>query len=259
MKASPAILAIVAAALAAGAAQATEVTLDLGPSSQNFTLYGLGPVSSGAFGAGTYGSFDAGQGACSASGGETTCILSGNYTSTVSGIASGSWTLTTQYAGADSPMGGPKVPVAQTYGDNPSGNLLQADTIQYLHLDPSTNVTLTLDTTSGTLVEPMITDGVFAKGAGYSFVYVKDECSGTAVSACNVYNTGITAGAVDSAPGNFEAEFNLTQTTTGGGGTGGTGPGSGGGTGTAVPEPVTLALMGAGLLGLGLTRRKRQL
>jgi hypothetical protein len=256
MKALPAIVATVAACVAAGAAQATEVTLDLGPSSQNFTLYGLGPVSTGSFGAGTYGSFDAGQGACSVSGSETTCLLSGSYTSSVSGIASGTWTLTTQYAGTDTPMAGPKSPIAQTYGDNPSGNLLQADTIQYLHLDPSTNVTLTLDTSAANLVEPMIVDGAFAKGAGYSYTYVKDMCSGTAVSVCDVYNVGLTAGAVDSAPGNFIAEFNLTQSTTGGGGSG---PGSGGGTGTAVPEPVSLALMGAGLLGLGLSRRKRKL
>jgi hypothetical protein len=73
-----------------GTARATSVTVDLGASSQNFVEYGQGADAyfQEFFGYGA-GSYTLGQGACNESGGNTTCTLSGSFTSATAGFRAG--------------------------------------------------------------------------------------------------------------------------------------------------------------------------
>src|SRR5271154_5924031 len=92
--------------VAAASAHAGTIDIDLGASSQNFTLYGMGgsPVNSG------FGTYTVGQGSSTFDGTTSTFTLSGSITGGSPGFNSGTYSLVTTYLGADSPTGGPNAP-----------------------------------------------------------------------------------------------------------------------------------------------------
>jgi hypothetical protein len=173
-------------------AQAASVTVNLGPSAQNITLVGLGPNSSG------LGQYSITLGACTPAGGNTTCILSGTFTGTTPGLTSGTYSLATNYVGTGpTPMQG----VQQSAGSN----------FWLFSSVPATlTVTLTLVSSSGTVVAPIISGGQFAAGAAINFLYDPQPgvCSGTPVSQCSVSQVGQAAGAVEAGPSSGGATFN---------------------------------------------------
>jgi hypothetical protein len=182
--------------LTAALAQAASVTISLGQTAQNFTLTGLGANGSG------LGQYLVTMGACTPSGGTTTCILSGSFTGTTSGFTSGTYTLTTTYVGTGTtPLQG----IEQSAGSN---------LFAFSAIPASATMTLTLVTSSGTIVVPIEAGGQFAAGATFGFVYSPslETCSGAAVSTCSVAQVGLTAGAVITGPPTGSATFNQGNT-----------------------------------------------
>lgn len=90
-------------------AQAAPVTVDLGLSAQNLTMAGSGPNNAG------LGQYIVTMGACTASNGNTTCTLSGNFTGSTSGFTAGTYILSTTYVGTGS---SPIMNVEQAAGSN---------------------------------------------------------------------------------------------------------------------------------------------
>jgi hypothetical protein len=161
-------------------AQASTVTLNLGQTAQNLTLAGLGANSSG------LGTYNVTLGACTASGGNTTCILSGSFTGTATGFLSGTYSLATTYVGTESsPLKG----VQQSAG---------SDLFAFSSIPSTATITLTLVSSSGTTVVPMVAGSQFAAGAVFNFFYGAGAatCTGSAVSSCSVGSVGLVAGAV---------------------------------------------------------------
>ena len=173
-------------------AQAASVTVNLGLTAQNLTLAGVGPNTGG------LGQYFVTLGACTAAGGNTTCILSGTFTGTTSGLTSGTYSLATVYAGTGTtPLQG----VQKSAG---------SDLFTFSAIPASTTITLTLVSSSGTFVVPMFTGGQFVPGTAFSFAYSPGPiCSGPPVSSCSVGPVGQVAGASIAGPATGGASFNL--------------------------------------------------
>ena len=73
------------------------VTINLGQSAQNYVLTGTGPSSGNG---GTYGNYYNTQGSCVTSGATTTCDLTGSFTSSTAGYASGTYDFQTVFTGS---------------------------------------------------------------------------------------------------------------------------------------------------------------
>jgi hypothetical protein len=181
-----AILAAVLATVSGGSAQAT--TVELGQSSQNFTLYGMGDDG---FGNGTY---TVGQGSSTFNGTTSTFTLSGNITSGFTG----SYSFVTTYSGADTPTGGPNAPQAQS-------NPIFPESFFYTTLAPSTSMTLYLTTTAGDFSEALVTNGNFVANTGFGFSFVSTTCTG--ISVCDQFLVGETNGASISGPVTMSVTF----------------------------------------------------
>lgn len=213
------------------AAPAAAINVSLGASAELLTLYGRGEVQPG------IGSFDVGQGANSFDGTTSTFTLTGAITGGDPGYNTGTYRFVTTYAGSNTPDAGPNAPVAQT---NPSS----MNFFFYREIDPSTTITLFLDTPNNNYVIPLFADDAFAPGTIFGFLRTTSTCTG--VAFCTQNNVGLTPGATIFGPVTITASFPdagpLLPPTT-------------------VPEPATWGLMlgGFSLVGSSVRRRRRQL
>jgi hypothetical protein len=159
-------------------AQASSVTVNLGLSAQDLTETGIGQNSSG------IGQWFITLGTCTPAGGNTTCILSGNFTSSAAGLASGTYSLATTYVGTGST---PIQAVQQTAG---------SDFFVFSSIPGSATITLTLVSSSGSLIVPLVANSQFLSGASLFFSPGGIQtCSGTHVSTCTPGNVSLTPGA----------------------------------------------------------------
>ena len=224
MRRSASIAALTLGAVVLGAAtQANAFFVELGPSSQNFTLYGMGAYATG------LGSFTVGQGDSTYDSvtNTSTFTLSGSISFGSPGYGSGSYSFVTTYLGPDSPTAGPNAPQAESNPSNP-------DEFFYSFLDPSTTMTLYLTgTPDGSLTLPLVTGGNF-DAPGFSFAYTGGTCTGSP-PACTQNDVGLTPGSSIYAPVTIFVE-----------------------TSGAIPEPMVWTMMVVGFAGLGATLRARR-
>jgi hypothetical protein len=209
-------VAVAAFGLAGSAAAYTYV--DLGPSTQNYVLYGQGPVAAG------IGSFTNQQGDEVYDGVTTTDTLTGTIAGSNDPLfASGTYAFVTTYAGTPIGSGGTQI-VSQS---NPSD-------VNYFYYDsfaPSVDMTAYLYTTSdGTVTIPVVQNGVFV-GPSFYFNFTGLSCTG--VATCGQNNVGLTPGATAYSPTTITLDY-------------------------GVPEPATWALMTLGLAALGGALRARR-
>jgi hypothetical protein len=234
------IFAGAAAALAisavGGAASASTVTVNLGPSSENFTLYGLGDVPTLAclfFGT-CNGSYSIGQGGSTFDGTTSTFTLSGDVLATgTPGYNTGTYKFVTTFAGPDTPLAGPNAPqgVTSTFEGDPGDNQFV-----YSFLDPSTTMTLYLLNASNVVYRtiPIATAGLF-DGPGFGFSYTAAAaCTGLGANPCLQSVVGETPGSTIYGPVTIGVSFDAV---------------------TSVPEPATWAMMLVGFAGLGAALR----
>ena len=171
------ILAVGTLLLASPVLRADTVSINLGQSAQDYILTGQGPNGS------SQGTFLNEQGACTSSGGTTTCNLTGLYTGSTPGFTGGTYDFVTTYATA-TPLRSTEFSGGFGFGPTDIG----AGTTMSLELD---------DTISG-LHDETIYNGSFVGGFGFGFTSA--ACSGTPVSPCTQDNVGLTPGAVISGP-----------------------------------------------------------
>jgi len=167
------------------------ITVNLGQTAQSLTLTGRGPNAAG------LGQFFVTMGACSPSGGNTTCTFSGTFTSTAVGLTSGTFSLVTVYVGTGStPLEG----VQKSAG---------SDQFAFSAIPSTTTITLTLVSSSQTLVVPLFAGGQFVPGTAFNFAGIAgaQSCSGTAVPSCSQSQVGQVAGASISGPVTGSASF----------------------------------------------------
>lgn len=181
--------------LTAVMAQAGSVTISLGATTQSLLLQGTGANGSG------LGTYIVTMGACTPSGGSTTCTLSGNYTGTVAPFTSGTYSLVTVYPGTGS---SPLLGVQQSAGSN---------LFQFSSIPAGTTMNLNLTTTTGNFVAPIFSGGQFASGATFGFVFDNSAvCAGTPVSPCSVGTVGLANGSSITGPSTGSATFNAPST-----------------------------------------------
>jgi len=221
-------LALAAAASLCGAANASIITIGLGLSAENLTLYGMGETSPGS----QVGTYSVGQGASSFDGTTSTFTFSGAISGgNTPGLNSGTYEFVTTYAGPDSPTAGPNAPRAVANAPN-------SNQFVYSFLDPTTNMTLFIQTPDGNFSEQLVHNGQFL--AGFSFGYANATCTGLGANPCSQGLVGNTPGATIS--GQITGQVNLHSETLG--------PG--------VPEPASWALMLLGFGGLGAALRAQR-
>jgi len=177
------------------AAQASQVTLNLGQSAQNVTLAGTGANGSG------LGTYLVTLGTCTPGASTTTCLITGAFTSTTPGLTSGTYTVTTVYSGTGpSPLGA----VQQSPGSN---------FFQFFNIPSDATINLTLVSSSGTLVVPILAQSNFVNGANLFFLYSGTPvCSGTPVAPCQVGTVGLANGSVITGLSTGTAQFNQGNT-----------------------------------------------
>ena len=176
--------------------QAAVVLINLGQSTQNETLTGLGPNGAG------LGQYTLTLGTCSQIGANTTCVLSGTFTGTTPGLTGGTYNLTTTYPGTGaSPL--------QVTQQSAGSNNWVFSTI------PSTTVmNLTLLSTNGTTTNATIfAQGQFLNSAAIAFAY-GNQTSCTIVTVCSVSTVGLSAGSTITGPPTAVASFDTTNAIT---------------------------------------------
>jgi PEP-CTERM motif len=208
--------------VAAASAHAGTIDINLGASSEDFTLYGMGASDAN----GGFGTYTVGQGSSTFDGTTSTFTLSGSITGGSPGFGSGTYAFVTTYLGADTPTAGPSAPFA-------FANPADPEEFFYASLSPSTSMVLDLfGTPTGDHVIPLVTAGMF-DGPGFSFAFVSPSCTGIAV--CDQAGVGLTPGS--SIFGAVTIGVSITTADT--------------------PEPSTWAMMLLGFAGLGFAGYRR--
>jgi hypothetical protein len=218
--------------LSAAPVSAATIVVSLGPSAQNFTLYGIGPLASNP----ARGTFNLGQGSSvfNAATNTSTFTLTGAITGGTAGYNSGTYSFVTTYAGLNTPQAGPNGPSAVTTVADPNF-------FNYLFISPTTTMTLNLFLPSGTVSQQMFAADNFVPGTNFSFLYSgATTCTGLGALPCNMLNTGRTPGSTMSGPVTISASFTVPD--------------------APVPEPATWATMlaGFGLMGAAMRRKQSQ-
>lgn len=205
---------------------AAAIDVSLGASSELLTLYGLGPSSNPALG-----TFAVGQGSSSFDGTTSTFTLSGAITGGDAGFNTGTYEFVTTYAASDTPQAGANAPSARS-------NAMNLLFFNYTSLDPSTTITLFLDTPSQDYVIPLFADDNFVPGSNFFFLFANTTCTG--VVTCNQNLVGLTPGATIFGPTTLTASFTVANPVNG------------------VPEPSTWAMLTVAFGAVGVVARRRR-
>ncbi len=207
-------------------AQAGSITVNGGPTPQSLTETGIGDNGSGSA------QWYITPGACSVSGGNTSCLFSGSYTGSTPGFTGGTFSVVTTFTGSGSfstPWGTgptPLVGISITPGSS---------FFEFEYIGPGVKMTLDLNESGGgTYSIPIWNGSVFEAGYGLSPAGTP-TCTG--VSVCTPFNVGETPGATWTDPEYVGVTFSTPRSST-------------------TPEPGSLVLLGSGLLGLlGVAKR----
>jgi hypothetical protein len=208
MRTKLAVLCLAGVALTACTMRATTVAINLGQSAQDFEQVGMGVDGSG------FNYWQIIQGACSPSGGNTSCVLSGHYTGATSGFTDGTYSLVTDYVGTGS---SPLVGISSTPG---GGSFF------FFDLGAGTTISLDLHDISGaSYAIPIFANGNFTNG--YNVFYSSTTtCTGVDAAHCDTVDVAENIGSTIQGPVSGGASFNIADAV------------------AVTPEPTGLALLG---------------